>query len=70
MQKWEYCKAARSMHGGFFVDATGLERVNVSGDRLIDLINLLGKDGWELLSPHKDESGFYFFKRAVTESKE
>ncbi|MEM5774464.1 MAG: hypothetical protein AAGU05_05630 [Anaerolineaceae bacterium] len=70
MQKWEYCKVARSMHGGFFVDATGLERVNISGERLIDMINLMAKDGWELVSPHKDESGFYYFKREFVERPE
>lgn len=70
MQKLEYCKVARSMHGGFFVDATGLERVNISGERLIDMINLMAKDGWELVSPHKDESGFYYFKREFVERPE
>ena len=53
------------MHGGFFVDAAGVERVNLDADRLIDMINLLAKDGWELMSPHKDESGFYFFRREL-----
>ena len=67
MQKWEYCKVARSMHGGFFVDATGMERVNVEAERLVDIMNLLGKDGWDLLSPLKDENGFYFFKRPLEE---
>jgi hypothetical protein len=65
MQKWEYCKVARSMHGGFFIDATGLERVNIDAERLVDMMNLLAKDGWELLSPHKDENGFYFFRRPM-----
>ena len=65
MQKWEYCRAARSMHGGFFIDATGMERVNIEADRLVDIMNILGKDGWELISPIKDENGFYFFKRPM-----
>ena len=65
MQKWEYCRAARSMHGGFFIDATGMERVNIEADRLVDIMNILGKDGWELISPIKDENGFYFFKRPL-----
>lgn len=65
MTKWEYCKAARSMHGGFFIDMAGIERVNIEADRLVDMMALMGKDGWELLSPHKDENGFYFFKRPI-----
>lgn len=69
MQKWEYCKVARSMHGGFFIDATGMERVNIEAERLVDMMNLLAKDGWELLSPHKDENGFYFFKRLLEEAE-
>ena len=67
MQKWEYLKAARSLHGGFFIDATDMERVSIEAERLVDLMNILGKDGWELISPLKDENGFYFFKRPMEE---
>jgi hypothetical protein len=65
MQKWEYCKAARSLMSGYFIDATGEERVTIDVERKVDLLNVLGKDGWELISPHKDENGFFFFKREL-----
>ena len=67
MQKWEYIKVARSLNGGFFIDSTGVERVNIDAERLVDMMNLMGKDGWELINAIKDENGFYFFKRPVQE---
>jgi hypothetical protein len=69
MQKWEYCKIARSLHGGYFIDASGMERVNIDTDHFIDILDMLGKEGWELIDPHKDENGFFYFKRPVKEKE-
>ena len=66
MQKWEYCRAARSVNGGFFVEKTGVnDRINIDAEVLLDLMNILGKDGWELVHPVKDEIGHYYFKRPL-----
>ena len=67
MQKWEYCKVAKSLTGNFFIDIPGAERLTLDVDTKIEMLNIMGKDGWDLIDPHKDESGFYFFKRPLEE---
>jgi len=57
------------LHGGYFIDASGMDRVNIDEDHFIDLLNMLGKEGWELIDSHKDENGFYFLRRPIKEEE-
>lgn len=67
MQKWEYL---RFQFMGNYYDVNGVEfRVEETGNRpklLVELLNQLGKDGWELISTDVDSEG-YLFKRPVEE---
>ncbi|MBI9047590.1 MAG: hypothetical protein JEZ06_24105 [Anaerolineaceae bacterium] len=67
MQKYEYCKIARSMHGGYFIETPDLERVNIDSEVKLEVMNILGKEGWKVITPIKDENGFVFFKRPIIE---